>query len=177
MSGQIYKYGELPPFGQPTPPRLLRILGSVEKEYYLKGRRAEHQGMRVGAFAYYRRVVENQKNRLFDEIIRVAQQIGASAEMLDELKDAKNQTQFSTAVNAVKHGIKHGIPAALLLDGHNPLTLLHSALSNGVHAQTDEECLASATNIRVVLAELSDRPGYAIKERSELKAAVSKLMK
>jgi hypothetical protein len=173
LGGRIHKYGELPPFGPPTPARLLRILGPAEKDYYLKGRRAENQGMGVGAFAYYRRVVENQKNRLFDEIIRVATQIGASAEMLDDLKDAKNQTQFSTAVNAVKHGI----PPALLFDGHNPLALLHTALSNGLHAHTDEECLASATSIRVVLAELSDRLGYVLQERSELKAAVSRLMK
>ena len=173
LSGQVYKYGELPPFGPPTPARLLRILGSEEKDYYLKGRRAENQGMGVGAFAYYRRVVENQKNRLFDEIIRVARQIGASPEMLDDLNDAKSQIQFSTAVAAVKHGI----PSSLLLDGHNPLTLLHTALSKGLHAQTDEECLALATSIRVVLADLSDRLGHALKERAELSAAVSRLMK
>jgi hypothetical protein len=162
-----------PPFGPPTPARLLRILGSVEKDYYLKGRRAEIQGMGIGAFAYYRRVVENQKNSLFDEIIRVAQQIGASKEILSDLEAAKKQTQFSSAVDA----IKHGIPSALFIDGHNPLTLLHTALSKGLHARTDEDCLELATSIRVVLTDLSDRLGYALKERSELNAAVSKLMK
>jgi hypothetical protein len=127
LPGTIYKYGERPPFGPPTPARLLRILGSVEKDYYLKGRRAEIQGMGIGAFAYYRRAVENQKNSLFDEIIRVAQQIGASKEILSDLEAAKKQTQFSSAVDA----IKHGIPSALFVDGHNPLTLLHTALSKG----------------------------------------------
>jgi hypothetical protein len=37
------------------------------------GRRAENQGMGIGAFAYYRRVVENQKNRIIAEIKRVAE--------------------------------------------------------------------------------------------------------
>lgn len=172
VPGKIYKYGERPPFGPSTPSRVMKMLGP-ERDDYLKGRRAESQGMGIGAFAYYRRVVENQKDRLLNEIIRVAQQIGASPEMLNDLSDAKNQTQFSTAVNAVKHGI----PSALLLDGHNPLTLLHAALSKGLHAQTDEECLALATSIRVVLTDLSDRLGHALKERSELSAAVKQLMK
>src|SRR5215469_2289724 len=34
-SGEIYKYGELPNFGPPTPPRLTRLLGG-DKELFLK---------------------------------------------------------------------------------------------------------------------------------------------
>lgn len=171
-NGIIYKYGEYPSFGPPTPARVISILGP-EKDYYLKGRRAENQGLGLGAFAYYRRVVESQKNRLLDEIIRVGGLIGASQEMLDDLKQAREETQFTAAVAA----IKHGFPSALLPDGHNPLMLLHKALSEGLHAQTDDECLSLATSIRVVLADLADRLGHALKDRSELKAAVSKLFK
>ena len=171
LNGRVYKYGEMPPFGPPTPARVITLLGP-EKDYYLKGRRSENQGMGVGAFAYYRRVVENQKNRLLDEIIRVAERIGAPQEMLDDLKEAKKETQFSTAVAAVRHGF----PSALLVNGHNPLTLLHTALSEGIHAQTDEECLALAASIRVVLVDLADRLGHALKERTELSAVVTKLL-
>lgn len=172
LNGTVFKYGEKPAFGPLTPARVIKLLGP-EKDYYLKGRRAESQGMGVGAFAYYRRVVENQKNRLLDEIISVAEKIGASPEMLEELNQAKSETQFSKAVDAMKHGI----PSALLVNGHNPLKLLHAALSEGLHAQTDEECLASASSIRIVLADLADRLGHALKERAELDAAVSRLLK
>jgi hypothetical protein len=63
------------------------------------------------------------------------------------------------------------------VNGHNPLTLLHSALSEGLHAQTDEQCLELATSIRVVLSELVDQLGNALKEEAELNAAVSRLLK
>lgn len=169
-NGKVYKYGELPTFGPSTPARLISLLGP-ERDYFLKGRRSETQGMGLAAFAYYRRVVENQKNRILDQIIWVANQIGASPEMLDDLNKAKNETQFSQAISTVKHGL----PPALLVNGENPLTLLHSALSKGLHEQTDEECLELATSIRLVLADLADRLGYALKDSAELDAAVRKL--
>jgi hypothetical protein len=110
-----------------------------EREYYLKGRRCENQGVGIAAFAYYRRVVENQKNRIRDEILRAARKIGVPDDMITDLEGAKTETQFTTAIDRVKRGV----PQALLINGHNPLTLLHSALSEGPHAQADDECLRS----------------------------------
>ena len=52
---------------------------------------------------------------------------------------------------------KVAIPESLLINGHNPILLLHNALSEGVHAMTDEQCLELASSIRIVLAELSER--------------------
>ena len=170
--GTLFKYGERPAFGPPTPARVISIVGN-EKEYYLKGRRAENQGLGIAAFAYYRRVVENQKNKILDEIIRVSEKIGAPNEIIKELNAAKSETQFSRAVAVVKHGI----PQALLINGHNPLTLLHSALSEGLHDQTDDQCLELATSIRVMLTELVDRLASALKEEAEVTAAVSRLLK
>jgi hypothetical protein len=52
----------------------------------------------------------------------------------------------------------------------------HNALSEGLHELTDEECLALATSIRVVLVELAERITTALKEQTELKSAVSQLL-
>jgi hypothetical protein len=68
------------------------------------------------------------------------------------------------------------MPQALLINGHNPLTLLHSALSDGLHDQTDEHCLEIASSVRVVLGELSERLSQALKDEAELNNALSKLM-
>ena len=171
-SGTIYKYGETPEFGPPTPPKVVSILG-MEKDYYFKGRRSENQGLGIAAFAYYRRVVENQKNKIFDEIIRTVKTVDSgNSVLLKELEDAKKEAQFTKAVGA----IRHGIPQALLIDGHNPLTLLHAALSDGLHAKTDEECLEFATSVRVILTELVERMSNAVKDSAELKSAVSKIL-
>jgi hypothetical protein len=168
---KVTKIGEMPPFGSPTPARLLRILDS-EKEYFLKGRRSENHSLGIGAFAYYRRVVENQKNQILDEIIKVAELTNTPTDVIEALKAAKLEFQFTKAIES----LKDAIPDALLLDGHSPLSLLHKALSEGLHQHTDEECLELANTIRIVLITLAERVGEILKDQSQLKQAISRLM-
>jgi hypothetical protein len=170
-AGEVVKYGEMPAFGSPTPSRVISLIGP-DREMFLRGRRAENLGLGIGAFAYYRRVVENQKGRIIQEIAKASARLGASPEMLAELAQLEKETQFSKAIDLVKIGI----PAALMIDGHNPLTLLHTALSEGLHDHKDEECLEIAQEIRLVLTELAERISQALKEQAELKQAVSRLM-
>jgi hypothetical protein len=122
-----------------SPPACESLSGLIRIKFN-KGLRSEAQGLGVGAFAYYRQVVENQKDRLIDEIINVANLGNPPPELIAELSEAKGETQFSSAVEK----IKHGIPEVLLTGGHNPLTLLHKALSEGLHAGTDDDCLGIA---------------------------------
>lgn len=170
-SGFCFKFGEYPAYGPPTPSRLIKLIGP-DRDHFLQGRRCENQGLGIGAFVYYRRVVENQKNRILSEIIKVAQKLNATDESIAELEAAKKEVQFSRSLSMVKKGI----PQALLINGHNPLLLLHGALSEGVHDRSDKECLELASSVRVVLAELSDRLGQALKDEAELNHALAKLL-
>ena len=89
--GEAVKFGESPPFGPPTSARLIKLIGP-DRDTFLKGRRSEDQALGIGAFIYYRRVVENQKNRILEEIIKVAERVGAPT---DALKTALIENQFS----------------------------------------------------------------------------------
>ena len=171
LSGQAQKLGENPTFGPPVPARVITLIGP-DRDLFLRGRRAENHGLGIGAFAYYRRVVENQKGRIIKEMGRVAQKLGAKDDVVALFAAAELEKQFSKAIDT----IKSTIPESLRIGGHNPLTLLHSALSEGIHDHTDEECLALATSIRVILTELAERTSQALKDDAELKEAVSKLM-
>ena len=169
--GIAYKYGQLPPFGPLTPPKLISMVGE-DKEMFLKGRRAEFQGLGIGAFAYYRRSVENQRNRIIDKIIDVSAQIGGYDKLIEELQLAKSKTTFTDSINT----IKAAIPESLRIKGHNPLTLLHKALSEGIHESSDEECLELATSIRQILTELVEKISISLKEQKELDQALNKLL-
>lgn len=168
----IYKFGEYPTFGSPTPTKLMNILGS-ERESFLKGRRCENQGLGIGAFTYYRRVVENQKNKLIEEIIKVATKLNISDEKIRQLHLAISETQFTNAINIAKDSM----PESLFINGHNPLLLLYRALSEGVHNLSDEKCLELAQDIRIVLGELATRLSQALKDDAQLIGAISRLTK
>jgi hypothetical protein len=173
-SGIVVKVGEWPPFSPPkTPTRLLRMLDS-DKDLFLKGRRAELHGLGIGAFTYYRRVVENRKDQLFDEIIKVVQKVELSpAQIVADLSKAKENFRFRESIE----GIRIAIPQSLLMNGQNPLILLHSVLSAGIHNRTDEQCLEIAKHVRVVLATLAERIGEVLAEQQELDEAVAALLK
>lgn len=169
--GTVYKYGELPIFGPVTPARVITLIGP-DRDIFLLGRRSENHGLGIGAFAYYRRVVENQKGRIIREIAKVAKKLGASDSVLESFKKAGNETQFTTAID----DIKDGLPTILRIDGHNPLTLLHKALSEGLHAKDDATCLELSASIRIVLTELAERISSVLKDHQELMTAVTKLL-
>jgi hypothetical protein len=170
-AGEVLKLGEAPPFGPPTPSRVMKLVGE-DRELFLKGRRAELHGLGVGAFAYYRRVVEEQKGRIIREVGKVAVKLRPSRETEELFAKAAAEKQFTTAIDM----IKAAIPESLRIDTHNPLSLLHDALSEGLHTHTDEECLELAMSIRVVLTELAERTSVALREEATLKDAVSKLL-
>ncbi len=167
---QAIKMGEMPSFGPPIPARLNEIL-KTDRELFFKGCRAESQGMGIGAFAYYRRVVENQKNSLFDQFIKVAKRINAPEKMVMMLESAKKETRFTAAVDI----IKDAIPETLKINGENPLTLLHRPLSGGLHEWPENECLEEAKNIRIVLTVLCEKVGQALEVQTELDEAVNRL--
>jgi len=170
-SGSCYKFGEFPAYGPPIPSRLVNLIGP-DREMFLRGRRCENQGLGIGAFVYYRRVVENQKGRILAKIIEVSELLSAPSEMIVALRAAQAETQFTKAMQSVRDTI----PESLKIKGQNPLTLLHSALSDGLHARDDQTCLSLAHAVRVVLVELSDRIGQATKDTQEINDAVSLLM-
>jgi hypothetical protein len=164
------KVGEYPVFGPHLPPNVIELLGG-DADYFLKGHRSEAQGLGIAAFAYYRRVVENQRTHIFDEIISAAEHVGADTEMIERLKQLKQTWRFQQSVDE----IKGCLPQILLIEGQNPLELLHPVLSDSIHDRSDEEALEIAGEIRLVLINLAERIALAKTQSDELKKAVAKL--
>ena len=170
-NGAAMKIGEVPELHIDLPPALPKLLGG-DYPVFIKGLKCEKQGFGIGAFSYYRRVVENQKGRFFSQIAKVAARLQAEERIVAGLEAAATETQFAKAVDDAKDFI----PASLLVDGHNPMKLIHKALSIGLHAKDDETCLQTAHSIRVVLQDLSRRITETLREESELKRALSNLL-
>lgn len=167
----IQKVGQQPRHGKAIPTKASKLIGK-ERDLFFKGSTSENQGMGIGAFSYYRRVIDSQKDKIFDEIIKVLKLTIGNEALIQELTNAKAETQFTKAIDK----IKIALPDTLKINGHNPLTLLYTALSEGLHSNSDEECLEIAQDIKVVLFEFSERLDSALKESAELKGSIGRLV-
>lgn len=168
----LQKLGQTPMFGKKLPNQVNKLIKG-ERELFLKGMICENQGMGIGAFGYYRRVLDSQKNRIFDEIIKVVNLTATDKSIIVELEAAKAETQFTKAVDS----IKHAFPEGLLISGYNPLKLLYKAVSEGLHNHSDEVCLEMAQSIKLVLFEFTKRLSDALSDNKELTGAIGHLMK
>lgn len=167
----VIKMGEFPFYGSQISPKLLALIESA-RETFLQGHRAENAGFGIGAFSYYKRVVENQRNKFIREIANIAKQSGADEQALRQFEKAGKEIKFNQAIEEIK-GL---IPHSLLIHGQNPLRLLHNALTEGFHSQTDKECLEIAASIRIILTELAERISSAMQDNGELSSAVNRLL-
>jgi len=141
----IYKVGQYPEWEIKIDKNLGKILGKHAKTYR-KGLVCESQGYGIGAFAYYRRITEEIIDELLDSIY--------------DLIDAKEKVQYKDALQKTKQTrvtqnkidiVKDLLPTILRPNGVNPLSVLHSKLSEGLHAETDDACLEIAGHIREIL--------------------------
>jgi len=90
------------------------------------------------------------------------------------LQKAQSETQFSKAIDMLRE--VSAIPAVLLIDGHNPLSLLHDLLSEGIHQLDDRECLERSQEAEIILCEIADRMQIAMTERKTVRAAITSIM-
>ena len=169
--GEAVKIGEWPPFGPQLSVRMASIAGQ-SKDLFQMGHRAEMQGLGIAAMVYYRKVIENQKNHIIDEIIRVARRTHLSEPQIEKLKAARDEKEFKRAVEI----ISDAIPQLLLINGYNPLALLEQALTKGLTVERDHDALRLATAIRKILTELADGMARALKDQTDLEEAVNTIL-
>jgi hypothetical protein len=169
--GEAAKLGEWPTFGSQVSLGTISILGR-NKDMFLKGRRAEIQGLGIGALAYYHRVIENQKDHIIDEIIRILRRTNSAETQIEKLKSARTAKQFKEAVAL----ISDAIPQTLLINGYNPLALLEQAMTKGSYVQKDSDALKLATAIRKILTELAERLVRALEDQTDVDEAVNYIL-
>jgi hypothetical protein len=146
-----YKFGQYPEWEIKIEKNLENSLGKHAK-IFKKGLVCESQGYGIGAFAYYRRITENIIDELLDSI----------ADLIDSDKKeqyiiALEKTKATRVTQEKIDLIKDLLPSILRPNGMNPLGVLHSELSEGLHSQEDEQCLEISTHIRDILTFLLDQ--------------------
>ncbi len=144
----MYKVGQYPEWEIKMDRNLEKSLNK-HAATFRKGLVCESQGYGIGAFSYYRRITE----QIIDELL----------ESITELIDEEHKADYLVALAKTKNTrvtqekidlIKDLLPSILKPNGMNPLGVLHSELSEGLHAATDENCLENANHVKTILTFL-----------------------
>lgn len=146
--GSIMKVGQYPAWDSSTDSNVEKMLGA-HANYFKKGLICESQGYGIGAFAYYRRIIEEIIDQLLGEIAGLL-----SGKEHEKYIQALEKTKNTTVAQEKIKLVKDLLPAILRPDEMNPLSTLHSVLSEGLHAESDEDCMKYAMVVREVLVFL-----------------------
>lgn len=145
----ITKIGQYPAWNISGNKDIEALLGD-HKEYFRRGQICESQGYGIAAFAYYRRIVEEVIDQLLNEIVVLMAESEKVA--YEAALEKTKQTRVATEKIDL---VKDLLPPILRPSNMNPLSVLHGKLSEGLHAESDEECLDSAASVREILVFLT----------------------
>jgi hypothetical protein len=141
----LTKVGQYPPWDISSNKNIEQLLDG-HADYYKRGLICESQGYGIAAFAYYRRIIEEIISGLLDEIPDLL-----FGEEKNKYLEALEQTKKTIVAENKIALVKDLLPPILRPQGMNPLSTLHSVLSEGIHSRSEEECLNSAGIMREVL--------------------------
>lgn len=141
----IRKIGQYPPFEINPDKEVVTFFQKQDKEYYKKALICLSQSFGVGAYSYLRRITENEIIRIVESLIEIQTQ---GSEKINEIYEAyKSNKQMSNLVE----GIYKHLPPTLKSLGQNPLKILYSHLSEGIHKDDEETCLKKAFGLDTIL--------------------------
>ena len=166
----ITKVGQYPAWEVSGDPEIERLLGE-HPSYYKRGLICESQGYGIGAFSYYRRIVEE----IIDDLLQDVSDLLSDKE-LEEYQAALEQTKKTVVTQEKINLVKDLLPAILRPEGMNPLSALHSSLSEGLHAESDEICLEYAQAVREVLVFLVNQVAASRQSSREFTESMRRLL-
>lgn len=167
---RIQKFGELPRAKLNRDRELQRFLKD-DLDNYEKAIVCLSHEYGIAAFAYFRRIVENNIYRLLDLVQEDVQASEAGNADLEAIYELRKESPMSDKIKVANRAL----PEHLKPDGLNPLGRLYQALSQGVHSLSDEECLTKANEIGGCLAFMVSELATRKAHREEFKRMVGKL--
>lgn len=164
----IRKIGQWPRYEVETDLEILTFLNTEDKQYYKNALSCIKQNLGVAAYAYFRKIVENEIIRLVESIVQGNQ---ANLKIIEALKEYQKNKRVSELLDTTFPFL----PDALKSLDDNPLKLLYGSLSDGLHELTDEECLAKAIALNRLLSFTIKKINEEKTDLKEIKNAIKNL--
>lgn len=167
---RMQKYGELPRKHLDRDP-LLQKFFSHDSDCYEKAVVCLANGYGIAAFAYMRRIIENNISDLLDILKEDVEKSDGDSKILEMLAELKKESPMGDKTKIANTAL----PSYLVPSGLNPLGRLYQVLSEGVHNYSDESCLERANTVLACLKYLISELATRRKNRDSFKALVGNL--
>lgn len=141
----IRKTGQFPPFEISPDKEIEKFLKGDDIDYYKKALMNLSANYGIGAFAYFRRITENQITEI---CYRLSKMDFDGAEKVQVAIDKFNNNRHMSSL--IDEVYKY-MPNSFKSLGENPLQLLYAQLSGGIHSFTEKQCYDKASAIDKIL--------------------------
>lgn len=152
----LRKIGQLPAVERQPNLEVANYLSEEDRELYNKALSNLSVSFGIGAYSYFRRIVENEIKRLVKDISEL------EYDNVDKVRKAWEEYQTNHQMTTLIEAISPFLPKSLKEIGDNPLKVLYQQTSGGIHEFSDEVCLEKARHIDKLLQ-------YVIKRISSMK--------
>lgn len=167
----ITKVGSNPPYDISPNRESYKFFTEEDKSLYKKALVCLSQSYGIGAYAYFRRILENEIIRILEAISLLQ---GTSSDRVKELLiKYENDHQMGYLVD----GVYQYLPNNLKSIGDNPLKLLYGLLSGGLHAESDDTCMTKAETINELLVFVITKIDEEKTSNSHLRTLIDKIRK
>lgn len=137
------KSGESPRLPRSSNKLLLKFF-KEDMDEYNKAVTCLSHGFGVAAFVYMRRIIEKNINKILEMIVEM------ESKESPLLVEVSKLTKMSPMSDKIAIANKY-MPSYLNPNGINPFGKMYSVLSEGVHSESDEECLNKAETLQACL--------------------------
>lgn len=166
----LEKVGQYPAWSIDMDKELEKMLGE-HAEYYRRGLICESQSYGIGAYAYFRRITEDVIDELLESILDLVEEDEKEL-YKKKLEEVKKEKIVENKISLVKDLL----PKSLQAEGMNPLKELYSVLSQGIHNETDEECIERAEAIRGILVFLVNQVMRTKKDKKSFTNGMKRIL-
>jgi hypothetical protein len=121
-----------------------KYLDREARNWLYKAKVCMKDGLGIGAFAYFRRIIEK-------ELLSIVNDIATLPDADPALKSLIEKHQKSNKPHLIYEELFPYLPKSLQVLDDNPIKSLYSQASEGLHTLTEADCLARANQIELVL--------------------------
>lgn len=165
----LQKIGQFPSYEIELSGELQKYLSNEDQNNYKRALTCLSFSYGIGAYAYFRRIIENEIKRIIKDISEL------EFEGVEFVKGALETFEKDFQMSKLINVINKYLPKSLKELGDNPLKLLYEQLSGGIHEFTDKQCIDKALSIDIVLKYVVRKINEEKYQLNDVKSAMRKL--